>query len=297
MKRQRYQYKLKLEGKRSTLTDDRIQMLQQMNFVWSSHDAVWAERFMELCNYKRIHGNCLVPSSYQANQQLAIWVKRQRRQYKFYKDGKATSMTADRIERLNTIGFEWDCRKPKTNQTAGKSQTTKTTIPSSISNVIEKQSATPSPPASTPGETPSSPRREEVEVARIMINARHASSLPQVISSDSVPASATGPGNNAESALLAELLQRQRQQQQQQLFNGSNLEAMRQKLLLQLQESMLRGSTSFPEQGSRRLGTTTSSLMAAQQQGQQHQPSIAALLLGNTSNPSPLQEYLMKQKR
>ncbi len=37
--------------------------------------------------------------------------QRQRRQYKFWQENKSTSMTLERIEKLNNLGFSWDCRK------------------------------------------------------------------------------------------------------------------------------------------------------------------------------------------
>jgi hypothetical protein len=110
VKRQRYQYKLKQEGKRSTLSDERVEALENIGFVWDSHRAVWDERFNELIDYKRVNGNCNVPSRYTDNRQLAVWVKRQRRQYKFYRTNKPSSMTEERITRLESIGFEWDLR-------------------------------------------------------------------------------------------------------------------------------------------------------------------------------------------
>ena len=54
-----------------------------------------------------------MPSRYTGNRQLAVWVKRQRRQYKFYAEGKPSSMTADRIKRLEEVGFEWDMRRSR----------------------------------------------------------------------------------------------------------------------------------------------------------------------------------------
>ena len=81
-KRQRYQYKLKMDGKRSTITDERVRALDEAGFVWDSHKAVWAERLEELKEFKKQYKHCNVPSRYKPNHQLAIWVKRQRRQWK-----------------------------------------------------------------------------------------------------------------------------------------------------------------------------------------------------------------------
>lgn len=111
VKRQRYQYKLKLDGKRSTLTEERIRILNKVDFIWNSHDAVWEERFQDLLAYKHVHGHCIVPSTFEANPQLAVWTKRQRRQYKRYKHKMSSSVTPSRIEKLEKAGFVWDCRK------------------------------------------------------------------------------------------------------------------------------------------------------------------------------------------
>lgn len=73
MQRQRYQYKLRQSGQRSTITEERIRALDQVGFVWDSHAAVWIERLEELKQYKEVHGHCNVPSRYGANHQLAIW--------------------------------------------------------------------------------------------------------------------------------------------------------------------------------------------------------------------------------
>ena len=44
VKRQRYQYKIQQEGKSSTMTDERITVLENIGFIWDSHSAAWVER-------------------------------------------------------------------------------------------------------------------------------------------------------------------------------------------------------------------------------------------------------------
>jgi hypothetical protein len=110
VKRQRYQYKLSLANKPSTMTDERISVLDKIGFVWDSHAAAWEEQINKLIEYKKTYGHCNVPSNYSSNRQLAVWVKRQRRQYKFFWDGKISSSTTERIAALESIGFEWELR-------------------------------------------------------------------------------------------------------------------------------------------------------------------------------------------
>ena len=68
----------------------------------------WQEQFQELLKFKEKHGHCLVPHSFEENQTLSRWVKRQRYQYKLMKENKVTTMTASRVVQLEEIGFIWD---------------------------------------------------------------------------------------------------------------------------------------------------------------------------------------------
>lgn len=112
VKRQRYQYKLFLEGDQSsTMTQERVDALDRAGFVWDIHETAWEARFYELTQFVQSKGHCNVPSSYSLNPQLATWVKCQRRQYKAYCDGDSknrhTCLSIDRIDRLEALGFEW----------------------------------------------------------------------------------------------------------------------------------------------------------------------------------------------
>jgi hypothetical protein len=84
--------------------------LDQVGFVWDSHAAVWSERLEELKEFKNVFGHANVPSRWENNHQLAIWVKRQRRQMKNRMEGKKHCMTDERIAALDQVGFVWDMR-------------------------------------------------------------------------------------------------------------------------------------------------------------------------------------------
>ena len=68
----------------------------------------WEERFEELKDYRKLHGNCNVPQKYQQNKQLGSWVSVQRQQYKKFKNGEKSSMTKERILKLESIEFVWN---------------------------------------------------------------------------------------------------------------------------------------------------------------------------------------------
>ena len=109
VKRQRRQYKLRRDGRPSTMTVDRLELLNSVGFVWDSHDVNWREKLDALGAFRTEQGHCNVPSNYR-DKKLATWVKCQRRQYKLYWDGKPSAMSPERILELEKIGFEWEIR-------------------------------------------------------------------------------------------------------------------------------------------------------------------------------------------
>jgi hypothetical protein len=114
VKRQRYQYKMKKDGKSSSMIQDRETALDQLGFIWDSHAAVWDERLKELRAFHDIHGNFLVPTTYPENPQLAAWVKRQRYCSRLRTNTRESTMAMGRVRTLKTmLGFAWDrpCRK------------------------------------------------------------------------------------------------------------------------------------------------------------------------------------------
>jgi hypothetical protein len=118
VKRQRYQFRMKREGKHSTLTAERQTALESMGFVWDSHAAGWEERWNELRTFKERHGHCNIPKKHPENQQLAVWVKCQRRQFKLFAVGNNSNMTRGRIEQLQVLGFVFDPRSRKKRMSA-----------------------------------------------------------------------------------------------------------------------------------------------------------------------------------
>jgi len=108
---QHYQFRLKQMGKHSTLSNNREDLLLAVGFVWDSHQASWSDHFQTLEAYALANGHCCIPP-HLSNEygSLITWCKHQRRQYKLYQDGADSTMTAERIRCLESIGFDWDPR-------------------------------------------------------------------------------------------------------------------------------------------------------------------------------------------
>lgn len=95
VKMQRKNYKL---GK---LSDERTERLKIHDFKFGirSQD-IWEDRFNELVDYAKDHGDCDVPTSYEANLPLGRWVSAQRGAY------KKKELSSYRVERLRACGFK-----------------------------------------------------------------------------------------------------------------------------------------------------------------------------------------------
>mmetsp|Transcript_1374 Transcript_1374/g.2772 ORF Transcript_1374/g.2772 Transcript_1374/m.2772 type:complete len:309 (-) Transcript_1374:2122-3048(-) len=70
----------------------------------------WGERFQDLLDFQQEHGHCRVPKRYDANKSLANWVSKQRQEHRKFINGEKASITADRIEALEEIGFCWNAQ-------------------------------------------------------------------------------------------------------------------------------------------------------------------------------------------
>ena len=104
------QWVINQRTRKTSLSADRIQRLENLGFVWDSNEAAWEKGFTQLVAYKATYGDCNVPVKFvtENGMKLGQWVDRQRQ---FYKNGK---LSADRIQRLEALDFVWDMRNSET---------------------------------------------------------------------------------------------------------------------------------------------------------------------------------------
>jgi hypothetical protein len=127
---QRHLYKKRKDGQMNVLIDDRIKILDSINFVWNAKkdrqwqdkdrhrkiekvQDLWQKYFNELVHFKEIHGHTMVPKVYKSNQALSSWVFRQRKHYRLREEGLSHSMTDDRFQQLVDIKFQFRVRGPR----------------------------------------------------------------------------------------------------------------------------------------------------------------------------------------
>ena len=85
--------------KKKTLSQDRVSRLGHLGFCWNPREQIWEENFRVLEKFLRREGHLRVPTFHEEDGlKLGLWVSRQRRK---------KGLTADRIKRLNDLGFIW----------------------------------------------------------------------------------------------------------------------------------------------------------------------------------------------
>mmetsp|Transcript_8215 Transcript_8215/g.12598 ORF Transcript_8215/g.12598 Transcript_8215/m.12598 type:complete len:246 (+) Transcript_8215:352-1089(+) len=87
--------------KRGVLAADFVKKLNDIGFNWQSRSQLeekkWDQKLQLLIEFKRIKGHFRVPPG----NDLGVWLKKQRTYY------KSSTLSEDRVRKLNDIGFDW----------------------------------------------------------------------------------------------------------------------------------------------------------------------------------------------
>ena len=90
------------------LSQDRKHRLEQTGFVWDMRNTLhtWEQSFQKLLDYKKEHGNVMVPYAYKTSDRFGLgrWGTAQRRMQKLGR------LSQDKKHRLERAGFAWDTR-------------------------------------------------------------------------------------------------------------------------------------------------------------------------------------------
>ena len=87
--------------------NDRKQRLNDVGFVWDVLAEAWDEGYTNLLKFREVEGHCKVSNTFRLGQYpLGQWVSIQRK--------VKNSMSSERKQRLDDIGFIWDASKDKT---------------------------------------------------------------------------------------------------------------------------------------------------------------------------------------
>lgn len=118
---QRREYKAFIDRKRlkdtlsstgtTGMTEERIRLLESEDFIFDPKEFMWDLKYQELREWIALNGHGEIAMRKRNNGPLEMWAARQRRMYKSYCNGGKSSLTKERIEKLQTIGFVFDLRK------------------------------------------------------------------------------------------------------------------------------------------------------------------------------------------
>lgn len=93
------------------LTPRRLERLKAVGFVFDAVEHSWRDMFRRLEAFRAAHGHCLFGKGEGQDDLLVWWVERQRVLYRKNARGEPTQLSAQRVELLNRLGFEWDPRE------------------------------------------------------------------------------------------------------------------------------------------------------------------------------------------
>eukprot|EP00956_Cyclotella_meneghiniana_P045586 scaffold375581_cov96-Cyclotella_meneghiniana.AAC.1 len=102
---------------------ERIDALDALGFVWNiwgqkrskARVDAWDNMFRQLMEYKDVNGDCNISQYDENNKQLGKWAKNQRYEYRRYhnKGLGQSRISRDRIQKLESIGFQWRLKPEK----------------------------------------------------------------------------------------------------------------------------------------------------------------------------------------
>jgi len=95
---------LKLTKK--SLPIERLNLLNDLGFVWDPYGEQWEEGLAHLVKFKELNGHCNIPQKFILDGfNLGMWGSRQRKVKEL--------LSIDRLKRLNDLGFVWDLSNEK----------------------------------------------------------------------------------------------------------------------------------------------------------------------------------------
>ncbi|KAL7568634.1 hypothetical protein ACA910_022732 [Epithemia clementina (nom. ined.)] len=105
---QRTQFHKMQNNEPSFMTVERQQLLERIGFYWDPCQTFWMRHYESLVDYAKQHGDCLVPLKHAEKPELGHWVSNQRAEFQKMQNNKPSSLTVERQQLLEAIGFDWD---------------------------------------------------------------------------------------------------------------------------------------------------------------------------------------------
>jgi len=102
---QRSHYRNRKNGQEGSMTQERIDSLEDVDFEWNIREVRWRRMWQRLKEYQEEHGDFDISTSDSDNQDLRQWLNEQRY---FFRKNDSRRMTPERIEALESLPqFSW----------------------------------------------------------------------------------------------------------------------------------------------------------------------------------------------
>lgn len=106
--------KVQLSKHETDLSEEQVSLLQECEIeVAMARESKMEDRTHELREFVEKHGHGVIPLTYPANPKLAHWAANQRKNWKLWKSGEKSNMTAERAALFEAYGFEFDPSKDR----------------------------------------------------------------------------------------------------------------------------------------------------------------------------------------
>ncbi|CAB9512325.1 helicase [Seminavis robusta] len=92
------------------LSQERIESLEAVDFVWSPHEKKWNDQFKKMVAFHKTHGHTKIKCHHAEDPSLGKWVARQREDYQMGR------MNPQRKKKLDSIGFTFRITKGHKNK-------------------------------------------------------------------------------------------------------------------------------------------------------------------------------------
>lgn len=90
------------------MTEERVRLLNAEDFIWDAFNHAWEQKYDELCMFVAVNGHAAIRSRRKGYDPLARWAEIQRQNYRKRMNGEKTTLTKERVDKLERIGFIWD---------------------------------------------------------------------------------------------------------------------------------------------------------------------------------------------
>ncbi len=137
---QRHQRRLHLKGKKSCLNDERVALLDKLEFAWEVRPSLerprttWLTRLEELTEFYQTHKHFLIPAD--TMPQLHKWCQEQKQRLKLLEKNEGSDKTKrmgpERVTALHALGFNKDVDLGATPNTANATGEATETATSSV---------------------------------------------------------------------------------------------------------------------------------------------------------------------